>query len=198
MAKTKVLAGRVDNEVYDRLLEICSNNGSLPGDVVKEAVGSYINNHAKLDHPDKTVVKPEFKTLKLEMAEPSSDIDPDDFVEEMWDSFVAYARDQGYSLVKTDHLQQLLDVIELRKGDRLAKEPPVSPASATVTCPGCGDTTESDLEDIRNAKRDDMEFVCDKCGRRFEIDLDAMEKNATKKSSPKKETKSHFDLTEAE
>lgn len=122
MAKTKVLAGRVNGETYDQVLEIASKDGLSPNDFVKEAIKNSIADHEKLAHPEKLMPAPDAKHLKIENVEPEGEINPDEFVEGMWDSFVSYAKDKGYSLIKTDTLRMFLDVIELREGIKPTKE----------------------------------------------------------------------------
>ncbi|GAI63481.1 unnamed protein product [marine sediment metagenome] len=162
------VGANVGSEKKARLIEAAGSNGKNVNQVLNDFIDGYINNHEnireKIDHPEKTVVKPEFKTLKIETAETADDIDPDDFVEEMWDSFVAYAKDQGYSLIKTDHLTQLLNVIELRKGDRSAKKSEADSKSEPLTCGKCGAVLAEKFDKSKLSKLKRDMTHCPECG----------------------------------
>ena len=50
-AKTRVLAARVNGDVYDRVIEICSKNGKNPNDFVKVAIDRCLDSYEKLVVP---------------------------------------------------------------------------------------------------------------------------------------------------
>jgi len=137
-----VVSARVKPEQKARLIELAGANGKNTNQVLSELINDYISNHDKLNHPERTEPKPELLKIDLEPPESEAEINPDEFVEEMWDTFVSYARDRGYRLIKTKTLRKLLDVIKLRKGAK--KEPYVCPKCEYKAdekfgkCPKCG------------------------------------------------------------